>query len=117
MKLYWGWAFAWDHAVANLKSGEAEIELAVTSAQSVPRQIDVVVLTTDSQYHPLIKEQPRSTTGRLLRQIQTEGMHNWRPLARRNLLGEIDLPESTNQQSGRICELEPPGDLANPDVC
>ncbi len=108
MKLYWGWAFAWDQAVANLNTGEAEIELAVVNDQSVPRQIDVVVLSTDSQYHPLIKEQPANTTGELLRQIQSEGTRDWRPLARRNLLGEIDLAKSKNLTADAITNWDLP---------
>ena len=108
MKLYWGWAFAWVHAVANLKSGEAEIELAVSSAQSVPRQIDVVVLSTDARYRPLIKEQPASTTGQLLRQIQSERMPDWRPLARRNVLGEIDLSKPTDLKSDAVANWNMP---------
>ena len=91
MKLYWNWAFAWDHAVANLDGGPATIELVASKAQPAPRQIDVIVLTTDADYRPLIKDQPDNATTRLLRSIQIDGMNGWRPLARRNLLGELNV--------------------------
>ncbi len=85
MKLYWGWAFAWDVASVRLSEGPAKLELTATVAQSVPRQVDVIVLTTDPNYHPLIKERPFDRSTKSLGSIQENGIDRLRPLARRNL--------------------------------
>jgi hypothetical protein len=97
MKLYWGWAFAWDMATVDLISDSAVILLEANQVQPVPRQIDVLVLTSDVNFHPLTKERPDEASRRLLEQIQQNGMDDWPPLARRNLWRELDgssAPES-----------------------
>src|SRR5262249_51270627 len=58
MKLYGGWAFAWDRREATLKKGPAKLSLLSTTKEPVPRQIDVIVLTTDADYSPRIKDRP-----------------------------------------------------------
>src|SRR4051794_24574689 len=55
-KLYWGWAFAWDRRELPLKKGPAKLTLVTTTKDPEARQIDVIVLTTDPAYRPLIKE-------------------------------------------------------------
>jgi hypothetical protein len=60
MKLYWGWVFTWDKREAPLKKGPARLSLRSTTKESVPRQVDVIVLTTDTAYRPTIKQRPRS---------------------------------------------------------
>ena len=58
MKLYWTWAFAWASRPADLVKGPATLKLVSNAKASQPRQIDVIVLTTDARYKPLIKERP-----------------------------------------------------------
>lgn len=60
MKLYWGWAFAWDQRPAELKKGPAKLSLVSTTKEPEARQIDVIVLTTDDDYRPRIKDRPPS---------------------------------------------------------
>ena len=48
MKLYWGWVFTWDKREAALKKGPARLSLRSTTKEPVPRQVDVIVLTTDT---------------------------------------------------------------------
>ena len=57
-KLYWGWAFAWDKRQAPLKKGPARLSLLATTRDPEPRQVDVIVLTTDAAYRPRMKERP-----------------------------------------------------------
>ncbi|HZN33652.1 MAG TPA: hypothetical protein VFB80_07525, partial [Pirellulaceae bacterium] len=66
MKLYWGWAFAWDSRPADLAKGPATLKLVSTTKQQQPRQIDCIVLTTDSAYQPRIKERPKNHAWELL---------------------------------------------------
>ena len=58
MKLYFGWAFAWDGQPVTLKKGPAKLSLLSTTKDPQPRQIDVIVLTTDAAYRPRIKDRP-----------------------------------------------------------
>ena len=60
MKLYFGWAFAWASHEVKLAKGPATLRLRTTSRDRQPRQIDAIVLTTDSTYRPRIKERPPS---------------------------------------------------------
>ena len=66
MKLYFGWAFAWDCAPVTLRAGAARLSLLSTSRAPQPRQVDVIVITTDADYRPLIKERPDNATWQLL---------------------------------------------------
>ena len=61
-KLYWGWAFAWDKREVKLKKGTALLRLMTTTKDPEPRQIDVIVLTTDASYQPRIKDRPKNPT-------------------------------------------------------
>jgi hypothetical protein len=65
-KLYWGWAFVWDVRGAELKKGNARLSLVSTTKDPEARQIDVVVLTTDPDYRPRIKERPASPAWEIL---------------------------------------------------
>ena len=60
MKLYWGWAFGWAMHPAELAKGPATLKLASTTKDPQPRQIDAIVLTTDANYRPLIKDRPKN---------------------------------------------------------
>jgi hypothetical protein len=66
MKLYFGWAFAWDGRPAQLQKGVCTASLVSTTKEPQPRQVDVVVITTDAEYHPLIKERPSDPAWELL---------------------------------------------------
>jgi hypothetical protein len=91
-KLYWGWAFAWDRREAKLKKGRAKLSLLSTTKEPVPRQIDVIVLTTDAEYHPLIKERPRNPAWEYLTQFRKKKPTDLEPLARNR--PDFTLPES-----------------------
>lgn len=58
MKLYWGWAFAWDKRAVRPQKGPATIALVGATKEPEPRQVDVIVLTTDASYRPRIKDRP-----------------------------------------------------------
>lgn len=83
MKLYWGWAFAWDKREVNLNKGAARISLLSSTKDPVPRQIDVIVLTTDDQYRPRIKDRPRNAAWNLLAEYRRGIPEKLEPLARR----------------------------------
>lgn len=92
MKLYWGWAFAWDQRAVELKKGKAMLSLLSATKSEQPRQIDVIVLSTDEAYRPLIKERPLNPTWALLDQYRKETPQNLEPLARRR--PSFDLPDA-----------------------
>src|SRR5262245_973352 len=66
MKLYFGWAFGWGKQQVTLKKGPAKLILMTTTKDPVPRQVDVIVLTTDENYRPRIKERPRNHSWEVL---------------------------------------------------
>lgn len=70
MKLYWGWAFGWDHRAAKLKKGPVKLSLETTTKDPEPRQVDVIVLTTDAAYRPRVKERPTNPTWQVLDDIR-----------------------------------------------
>jgi len=82
MKLYWGWAFAWDRRTVPLEKGEARLSLVSTTKEAVPRQVDVLVLTTDPTYHPRLKERPGNYTWDLLHTYRLGLPEDLEPLAR-----------------------------------
>ncbi len=83
-KLYWGWAFAWDKRQATLKKGPAKLSLMTTARDPEPRQVDVIVRTTDATYRPLIKERPKSHAWGILPGYRSKGIPaDLVPLARR----------------------------------
>src|SRR5690606_25073726 len=70
-KLYFGWAFAWDRREGELQAGEATLTLDSAFADRECRQIDVLVLTTDPTYTPLVKNQPANLSWEMLARIKT----------------------------------------------
>lgn len=97
MKLYFGWAFAWDSRPVELKAGQATIKLATSSKDPEPRQIDVVVLSTDAAYRPRIKDRPANPAWEILAGYRKHGVpRDLEPLARRavNNQGDYQLPEA-----------------------
>src|SRR5262245_5664692 len=92
MKLYWDWAFAWDKRSTKLSKGPAKLILMTTTKDPVPRQIDVIVLTTDDNYQPRIKDRPASPTWQLLQQYRKGIPDDLEPLARRK--PDFNLPDA-----------------------
>jgi hypothetical protein len=82
MKLYWDWVFAWDQQPVTLQKGSASLSLMSTSKERQPRQVDVIVLTTDPSYRPLIKERPRNHTWEILESYRRAIPDATEPLAR-----------------------------------
>lgn len=93
MKLYWGWAFAWDSGEVRLEKGPVTVRLCSTFPEAVPRQVDVLVLTTSSVYHPRLKERPRNVTWELLDTYRPGLPVDLEPLARQ-LPDFTRLPEA-----------------------
>jgi hypothetical protein len=73
MKLYWGWAFAWDSRPVDLAKGPAKLSLLTTTKDPNPRQVDVLVLTTDAAYRPRIKDRPASAAWAVLAGYRPSG--------------------------------------------
>ncbi|MFM7072624.1 MAG: hypothetical protein ACKO38_12620, partial [Planctomycetota bacterium] len=82
-KLYWNWAFAWDARPAQLKKGPATLTLATTQPAAHPRQVDVIVLSSDANFRPRIKDRPPHPTRDWLERYRVERPRDLRPLARR----------------------------------
>jgi hypothetical protein len=99
MKLYWGWSFAWAKREAPLKEGKAKLSLVSTTQDPVPRQIDVIVLTTDTAYRPRIKERPTNPARQLLEMYRAEIPDDLEPLARRTQ--NYQLPDAWKLRSFR----------------
>jgi hypothetical protein len=81
MKLYFGWAFAWDRREATLIKGPAKLTLQTTKKAPEARQVDILVLTTDPNYHPRIKERPANPAWDVLAQYR-KSLAGLEPLAR-----------------------------------
>jgi hypothetical protein len=92
MKLYWGWAFAWDRRQVPLKKGPARLSLVSTTKEPQPRQVDVIVLTTDPDYHPRIKERPQHPTWGVLDSYRRRMPADLEPFARTT--GSFALPDA-----------------------
>jgi hypothetical protein len=86
LKLYWNWGFGWAMQEAELAKGSATLKLLSTTKESQPRQIDVIVLTTDARYRPTIKERPRNYAWELLDAYRGNGVpRDVERLAKRNI--------------------------------
>ncbi len=92
MKLYWGWAFAWAQQPVVLKKGPARLTLRTSQKAAQPRQIDMIVLTSDVGYLPRIKDRPRADTLDVLASYRGGLPDDLEPLARTR--GRFDLPEA-----------------------
>lgn len=100
MKLYWDWAFAWDRGTTTLKKGPATLRLISSTKQPQPRQVDVIVLTTDESYRPRIKDRPRHETWALLETWRQGVPADLEPLAR-NRPDFNTLPEPWRRRTFR----------------
>ena len=96
-KLYWDWAFAWDSRPLKLQKGLAKISLLSTTKDPHPRQVDVLVLTTDHAYRPRIKDRPANPAWELLDLWRRGLPADLEPLARRT--PKFDLPDSWRLRS------------------
>lgn len=83
IKLYFDWAFAWDGVKVELMSGDCHIALASTTTSTVARRVDVVVVTNDAAYEPLIKERPAHAARAVLEPYREGIPRDLEPLARR----------------------------------
>lgn len=83
MKLYFGWAFGWAAVSAELAKGPATVKLVSTTKEARPRQIDIVVLTTDASYRPLTKDRPKNHAWTILDSYRVGIPGDLEPLARR----------------------------------
>lgn len=83
LKLYWNWAFGWARQEADLAKGAATLKLLSTTKSAQPRQVDVIVLTTDADYRPTIKQRPRHYAWDILDQYRTDRPRDLEPLARK----------------------------------
>jgi len=83
MKLYWGWAFGWASHSVDLAKGPATLKLVSNTKAAQPRQVDVIVLTTDAKYRPLIKDRPTNYAWNLLDSWREKLPSDLEPLARR----------------------------------
>src|SRR5439155_9766060 len=91
-KLYWGWAFGWDKQKVELKKGPAKLSLMTTTKDPEPRQIDVIVLTTDANYEPRIKDRPKNPTWDVLESYRARSLAGLPPLAKRQQ--QFTLPDA-----------------------
>src|SRR5689334_6417275 len=91
LKLYWDWAFAWEQHEATLPKGKVRLDLLSAFAEKQCRQVDCIVLTTDSAYRPLIKERPSHPAAELLRRYRRGIDPKLEPLARRT--GGFQAPD------------------------
>lgn len=83
MKLYWGWAFGWAAQAVDLDKGPATLRLTSSSKAAQPRQVDVIVLTTDPRYRPRIKDRPHHYAWNLLDTWRGKLPEDIEPLTRR----------------------------------
>ena len=58
VSMYWGWAFAWDGAGAQLEKGPARISIEIEKPAEARRHVDCVVLTNDLAYVPDGRRKP-----------------------------------------------------------
>ncbi len=83
IKLYFDWVFVWQAHEVELPSGRTRITLASAFKEKGCRQIDCLVLTTDTEYRPFMKERPRHPTRQVLEEMRWNRGISYQPLARR----------------------------------
>ena len=66
--MYWGWAFAWDSASANLAKGPARVSIDITKSAQARRQVDCFLLTSDLSFVPSGRRKPDFAAMRYLRE-------------------------------------------------
>jgi hypothetical protein len=73
VSMYWGWAFAWDGAGAQLEKGPARISIEIEKPAEARRHVDCLVLTNDLAYVPDGRRKPDFAAMRYLREFSTTG--------------------------------------------
>jgi hypothetical protein len=68
VSMYWGWAFAWNGADAQLEKGLARISIEIEKPAEARRHVDCVVLTNDLAYVPNGRRKPDFAAMRYLRE-------------------------------------------------
>lgn len=68
VSMYWGWAFAWDAAHANLAKGPARVSIEVERSAKARRQVDCFLLTNDVGFVPDGRRKPDFAAQRYLRE-------------------------------------------------
>jgi hypothetical protein len=91
LKLYWDWGFGWAKQEVELAKGPATLLLLSTTKEKQPRQVDVIVLTTDATYRPTIKQRPRNYAWEVLDTYRDDPQTALalEPLAKRTLQNEL----------------------------
>jgi hypothetical protein len=67
VSMYWGWAFAWDSASANLKKGPARLSIRIERPAEARRHVDCFLLTNDLAFKPTGRQKPEFAAMRYLR--------------------------------------------------
>jgi hypothetical protein len=68
ISMYWGWSFAWDSAMADLKKGPARVSIEIVKAAQARRHVDCFLLTNDLAYKPVGRQKPDFAAARYLRE-------------------------------------------------
>jgi hypothetical protein len=71
VSMYWGWAFAWDGATADLKKGPARVSINITKTADARRHVDCFLLTNDLSFKPQGRQKPDFAATRYLRTLST----------------------------------------------
>jgi len=71
VSMYWGWAYAWDGASAQLEKGPARISIEIEKPAEARRNVDCVLLTNDLEYVPEGRRKPDFAAMRYLRELST----------------------------------------------
>jgi hypothetical protein len=69
VSMYWGWAFAWDGANAQLAKGPVRISVEIEKPSEARRNVDCVVLTNDLAYIPDGRRKPDFAAMLYLREL------------------------------------------------
>ena len=68
VSMYWGWAFTWDGAEAQLAKGAARLSIEIEKPAGARRHVDCVLLTNDLAYVPEGRRKPDFAAARYLRE-------------------------------------------------
>ncbi len=68
VSMYWGWAFTWDSATAQLEKGAARISIAIEKSAQARRHVDCTLVTNDLGFVPHGRFKPDFAAMRYLRE-------------------------------------------------
>jgi len=68
VSMYWGWAFTWDGAEAQLAKGAARLSIEIEKPAGARRHVDCVLLTNELAYVPEGRRKPDFAAARYLRE-------------------------------------------------